>query len=181
MVKIRGFEVVKKDARTLENEAIMLPLRATKTSAGYDFYTANTLIIKPQQTVFFTTDIKAYMKDDEVLLLDIRSSLGKKDLMLVNTIGVIDSDYYGNVINDGNIIIGLRNLKPTYHISNYKTIMAYSNELVDIPIIKDLTIDNTVVINAEDRVAQGIFLKYLQADYCNTDVERSAGLGSTGK
>ena len=90
------------------------------------------------------------MKNNEFLMLDVRSSLGGK-FMLANTIGIIDSDYYGNPDNDGNIGIFLKNI---------------SNE--------------TQTIKKDDRVAQGIFLKYLIADNDNFISKiRKGGHGST--
>lgn len=176
--KQRGFEKV----NSKQNEiSTILPLRGTKTSAGYDFYTPVDLEIKPQQKVFFWTDVKAYMNDGEVLLLDVRSSAGiKLDLMLANTIPVIDSDYHNNPDNEGNIGICLRNLKPEMKFRGYQHIQIDEMEF-SIPVIADLTEENTVTIKAGERVAQGIFLNYLPSDNCNSDVERGGGIGSTTK
>lgn len=178
----RGFEVVAPQHRTVNLKDISLPIRGTKTSAGYDFFATETLVIAPQQKVKFKTNIKAYMGADEVLLIDVRSSIGtKQDLMITNTLGVIDADYYENVDNDGNMMIGLRNLKPEMTIVGFTKIMDVDGNMLDMPIIKDLTIENTVIIEKGERVAQGIFVKFLPSDNCNTTVERKSGTGSTGK
>ena len=93
------------------------------------------------------------MGDNEVLLLFVRSSIGiKKGLRLSNSTGVIDSDYYSNVSNDGNIGIALHN---------------YTSEVVR--------------IEKGERVCQGVFVPFLTADTGNTDTVRNAGIGSTGK
>ena len=167
-------------------EETLLPLRGTKTSAGYDFHTPVDLEIKPGEKVMFFTDVKAKMNKNEVLLLDIRSSMGiKRDLMIGNTIGVIDSDYYGNPDNDGNIGICLRNLKPEMKFDGYTTLQSPKNgsSIVktqnQIPKIIDLREENTVFIKAGERVAQGIFVKYLSSENCNSEEERSSGIGST--
>jgi len=140
------------------------------------------IVIPPQSTVKFKTNVKAYMGEDEVLLIDIRSSTGvKKDLMIANTLGVIDSDYYENVDNDGNIIIALRNLKPQLKLVGQTVVTDKYGDEVNIPIINDLTIVNKVCIKKGEKLAQGIFVKYLPSDNCNTDVVRGGGLGSTGK
>ena len=94
------------------------------------------------------------MLEDEVLELVPRSSIGfKKGLMLVNTVGVIDSDFYENPSNDGNIGFKFKNLT-----------------------------DKEVVIEAGERVLQGIFKKYLIIDDDEpiTNV-RVGGTGSTGR
>jgi dUTP pyrophosphatase len=151
--KIRGFEIVSETKRKFTNETITLPTRSTKKSAGYDFYSNDTITIKPLEKFAFFTDVKSYMKDDEYLEIVPRSSIGiKKDLALSNTIGVIDSDYYSNPENDGNIIISLRNLGKS-----------------------DITIEKG------ERIAQGIFKKYLVADSGNSENERTGGVGSTNK
>lgn len=151
MTKIRGFETVRAEARKQEVPAIM-PVRGSQFSAGYDFATPVEVTIPANDKALIWTDIKAYMLTGEVLLLDVRSSIGiKKGLMLANTIGVIDADYYGNGSNDGNIGICLRNL---------------TNE--------DITLE------AGERIAQGIFVPFLVADNGNTDTEREGGIGSTG-
>ena len=153
MKKVRGFEVVKDEAIKNQGVGIKLPQRGSKYSAGYDFFTPVSVTIKAGDKTLIWTDIKAYMQQGEVLLLDVRSSIGiKKGLMLANTIGVVDADYYENTDNDGNIGICLRNL---------------TNE--------DITLE------AGERIAQGIFIPYLVADNGNTDDERTGGIGSTGK
>lgn len=202
---MRKFESVSKELKKNE-EVTMLPLRGTKTSAGYDFYAPVDLYIKPQEKVFFWTDVVAHMNEDEVLLLDVRSSIGtKRDLMLANTVPVIDSDY-DQAENGGNIGIMLRNLKPSMKLDGYTHIVTptclvevdgLGNEtlaedeqgnlkmshhtLVPIPHIVDLREENTVFIPKGERVAQGIFLKYLESENCNSEEDRKGGFGSTNE
>lgn len=77
-----------------------LPVRATKGSAGYDFYnTDKEIIIPPHGTVIIETGIKVYMDTDIVLLIYNRSSLSiKRGITIVNQTAVIDSDYLKNII-----------------------------------------------------------------------------------
>ena len=98
------------------------------------------------------SNVKAYMAEDEVLQLYVRSSVGiKKGLMLKNTVGIVDSDYYSNKNNDGNIGLNLYN-----------------------------TTDEAVVIERGERVVQGIFMKYLTVDNDTfLKDERTGGIGST--
>jgi dUTP pyrophosphatase len=209
----RGFELVsKKYEQNNEGSQVALPLRGSKTSAGYDFYAPTDLVIRPQDKLLFWTDVKAKMADDEVLLLVVRSSSGiKHDLMLANTIGVVDSDYYDNEDNEGNIGICLRNLKPASQILFYAhtRIPVYTTDPIEtedgqkdykllldinkkneenavlreidfsVPVIKNLMDENTVTIKAGDRVAQGFFVKFSQAENCNSEEERTGGIGST--
>ncbi|MGM0502452.1 MAG: dUTP diphosphatase [Bacillota bacterium] len=150
--KQRGFEHVTEEARKHEKKGV-IPQRATKKSAGYDFKTPIDLEIPAQGYITFFTNIKAYMQDDEVLKLYIRSSLGfKHGLMLANNVGIIDADYYSNPDNDGNIGIRLFNSS-----------------------------DNELYFEAGTRICQGIFEKYLTADQDQVLANRQGGMGSTGK
>lgn len=189
--KVRGFEPVKEEL--LKNtyveddrepvDRVLLPLRGTKTSAGYDFYATKDLIIKPQEKVMFWTDVKAKMPEGEVLLGFIRSSMGiKNDLMMSNTVAVIDSDYYGNEKNDGNIGISIRNMKPAIGLTGIvNEFELESGDRICMPEIADLTVENTVLIRAGERVAQFIFVEFKESENCNSDVERKGGIGSTSK
>lgn len=148
----RGFEIVDEKHRAYSDVEINIPVRGSSSSAGYDIYTPVEIVIPPNgiSDVIFT-DIKAYMLPDEVLEIYPRSSIGfKKGLMLVNTVGIIDSDYYSNKSNDGNIGFKLKNLT-----------------------------DKEVRIEAGERVLQGIFKKYLIVDDDNCNKERVGGIGST--
>ena len=112
MEKVRGFEV----AKGFENAGVHLPVRKTKASAGYDIEAVEDCIIpsfkKGDKPTLVKTGIKAYMPSDEVLILANRSSNpGKKGLILANSIGIIDSDYYGNPDNDGHIMFAFINVK----------------------------------------------------------------------
>lgn len=92
MEKLRGFEVVKDSMRKTKGE-IILPKRATKHSAGYDFYLPEDVTIPAHGTSkMIPTDVKAYMQENEVLMLYVRSSIGiKKGLVLSNGTGIIDA------------------------------------------------------------------------------------------
>jgi len=88
---------------------IKLPKRATKGSAGYDFYSPLEFTLKPGETIKIPTGIRAFMREDYVLMLFPRSGLGFKfRLQLNNTVGIIDSDYsYSD--NEGHIFIKITN------------------------------------------------------------------------
>lgn len=153
MEKVRGFEV----AKGFEDKGINLPVRKTKFSAGYDVEAAEDTIIpsfkRGNKPTLIKTGIKAYMADDEVLILANRSSNpGKKGLILANSIGVIDKDYYGNPDNDGHIMFAFYNIK-----------------------------DEDIEIKKGECVGQAIFQKYLIADNDNAEGERIGGFGSTNK
>ena len=135
-----------------EYNEITIPKRATKNSAGYDFHLLEDLTLKPNEIKKLPTGIKAKMNNDEVLMIHIRSSLGfKYNLRLCNGTGIIDSDYYNNENNEGHIFIAIQNEG-----------------------------NKTLNLKANDRFAQGIFLKYLTTDNEQEIKEnRKGGIGST--
>lgn len=150
---MRKFEIVREDCRKTNGE-IILPTRADKGSAGHDFYSPIDFEIKPGETKIVPTDVKADMLKDEVLLLFVRSSIGiKKNIVLANGTGVIDSTYYNNPDNDGNIC------------------GAFTNLGTEIQVFK-----------AGDRIMQGVFVKYLTTSNDKPlNTERTGGIGSSGR
>ena len=105
-MRTRGFEVV----TLYESSGVHLPERKTGASTGYDFAAAESVEIAPGEGKLVPTGVKAYMQENEVLLVYIRSSAAfKKHLMLMNGVGVIDADYYGNAENEGHILIPIFN------------------------------------------------------------------------
>lgn len=152
-MRSRGFEV----AKGFEDKNINLPERKTKFSAGYDIESAEDIIIPKfvlgMKPTLVKTGIKAYMMDDEVLYLYNRSSNpSKKGLVLANSVGVVDKDYYGNPDNDGHIMFAFFNIK-----------------------------DEDVEIKKGDTIGQGVFAKYLIVDDDNSEGIRQGGFGSTSK
>ncbi|MBN2540169.1 MAG: dUTP diphosphatase [Bacilli bacterium] len=147
-MKRRGFEIVTK----FKNEIISLPERKTSGSAGYDFSAAETTTIESHKIGFVSTGIKAFMPKDEVLQMYPRSSLSfKKSLIKANSVGIIDSDYYNNPDNEGEIKLILYNFG-----------------------------EEAVTIEKGERIAQGVFLKYFTTDDDENDIKRLGGFGSTG-
>ena len=153
MNKNRGFEI----AKGFENIEINIPIRKTKYSAGYDIEAAEDTVIpsfkKGMNPTLVKTGLKAYMQDDEMLLLYNRSSNPKKKgLILANSVGVVDKDYYGNQDNDGHIMFAFYNIK-----------------------------EEDITIKKGEAIGQGIFQKYLIADNDVAEGERTGGFGSTNK
>ena len=153
MKNLRGFEI----ARGFEDKQINLPVRKTKYSAGYDIEAAEDIVIpsfsKGMNPTLVKTGLKAYMQEDEVMLLYNRSSNPKKKgLVMANSVGVIDKDYYGNPDNDGHFMFAFYNLK-----------------------------EEDVIIKKGEAIGQAVFQKYLTVDNDNAQGERIGGFGSTNK
>ena len=90
-------------------EELKLPMRATKGSAGYDFYAPFSFTLAPGETIKIPTGIRAKMEEGWVLQLFPRSGLGFKfRLQLNNTVGIIDSDYFDSD-NEGHIFAKITN------------------------------------------------------------------------
>lgn len=172
----RGFEVVSK----YKNQNIKIPKRATALSAGYDIEAAEDITLLsiwkaltenqgvneahegrplPEENAAYLgstlvpTGLKAYMPNDEYLLLANRSSNPmKRQLALPNGVGIIDADYYNNDKNEGEIFVQLINYG-----------------------LEDVT------IKKGERIAQGIFTPYRTTDESGaTFQERTGGFGSSG-
>ena len=133
-------------------EAIVLPRRATSGSAGYDFFSTCDICLQPGESVKIPTGIRAYMEEGWVLMLYPRSGLGfKYRMQLANTVGFIDSDYYGSD-NEGHIQIKITN---------------------------DSRDGKVLQIKAGDAFAQGVFTEYGITMDDEAVSMRNGGFGST--
>ena len=133
-------------------ENIRLPKRATKGSAGYDFFAPLMIELSPGETMKVPTGIRAEMEENWVLKLYPRSGLGfKYRLQLNNTVGIIDSDYFYSD-NEGHIFAKITN---------------------------DSKEGKTVKIEKGTGFMQGIFLEYGITVDDDADAIRNGGLGST--
>ena len=153
MEKLRGFEI----AKGFEDKGINLPVRKTKNSAGYDIEAAEDTVIpafKPgMKPTLIKTGLKAYCQPNEFFMLCNRSTNpGKKGLVMANSVGIIDKDYYGNPDNDGHFMF------------------AYYNFF-----------DHDVEIKKGDCIGQAIFMPFLTVDGDCANGERTGGFGSTSK
>lgn len=169
-MKKRGFEVCK----DYIDKDINLPIRKTKNSVGYDIEAAeDTVIPSIWKNIFgnfskfikgdkeyleikptlVKTGLKSYFGEDEVLMLANRSSNpGKKGLILANSLGIIESDYYENPDNDGHLMYAYYNFFP-----------------VD------------VTIKKHDTIGQAYFQNFLKVDNDIAGGIRTGGFGSTDK
>jgi dUTP pyrophosphatase len=148
----RGFEIVK----GYEDKDIHIPVRKTKFSAGYDIEAAEDTVIpvfkNGVKPVLVKTGLKAYFGPDECLLLLNRSSGPKKGFILANSIGLVDSDYYGNPDNDGHIMFSFFNAG-----------------------------EEDIHVKKGDVIGQAVFSNYLVTDNDKGTGKRTGGFGSTDK
>lgn len=147
-MKTRGFEIVS----YYQGKDIHLPVRKTSASAGYDIESAVHITLEPQKVTLVPTGLKAYMQEGEYLAIHIRSSMAiKQGIILINSTGIIDADYYNNPDNEGHIMVALYN-----------------------------TGNTAIQITKGARIAQGIFVSYLKTDDDVASGVRVGGVGSTG-
>ncbi len=150
-ISFERFSLDVKNDRKLYDE-YKLPRRASKNSCGYDFLAMEDYIIHPGEIKKIPTGYKAKFLSDEMLMIVVRSSMGfKYNVRMCNQVGVIESDYYNNISNEGHMWVALQNEG-----------------------------DKDYIINKGDAYAQGIFIKFLTCGD-NPEEERIGGLGSTNK
>lgn len=154
---MRRFEYVNRiisNGFQMKEPDFKLPKRSTSHSAGYDFYSPEDVFIPGKGTVTYVkTGVKAKMQEDEFLMLCNRSSNPKKkELVLINGVGIVDNDYYSNLDNDGEICFAMSSLNETGS-----------------------------TIKKGEKIGQGIFLKYYITEDDNANGKRNGGFGSTGK
>ncbi len=152
MEKLRGFEI----AKGWEGKGINFPKRSTKHSAGYDVEAAEDIVIPKYvpgiKPTLIPTGLKAYCQNDECFLLLNRSSGPKKGFLMANSVGLVDSDYYGNEGNDGHFYFSYFNCS-----------------------------DHDIEVKKGDCIGQVLFTKYLIVDNDISDGVRVGGFGSTDK
>jgi len=144
------------DAKEIKTmyDTLKKPARATKGSAGYDFYLPMDITLSPGQTIKIPTGIRVSMLENYVLKIYPRSGLGfKYRLQLNNTVGIIDSDYYYSD-NEGHIFAKITN---------------DSNE------------GKVLSLKKGDAFMQGIFVEYGITFDDDATAIRNGGFGSTSK
>ena len=147
---MRKFEI----AKGWEDKNINLPVRKTARAAGYDIEAAEDIIIPKYEPgikpTLIPTGLKAYCEEDECFLLLNRSSGPKKGFLMANSVGLIDSDYYGNPDNDGHFYFSYFNCS-----------------------------DHDIEVKKGDVIGQVVFTKFLTVENDNATGNRQGGFGST--
>lgn len=132
---------------------IKLPERKTKLSAGYDIASPLDFTLNPGEIIKIPTGLKCHMKENNVLLIHVRSSVGfKYHTILSNVTGVIDADYCDNENNEGHIFVKLVNHG-----------------------------DKIFTVKSGNDIVQDVFMKYDITDDDIASGERIGGIGSTDK
>ena len=134
-------------------DKIELPTRGTKGSAGYDFKCPVGVVLHKDKPVTIPTGIKVKTDEGWVLNLYPRSGLGfKYGFKLLNTVGIIDSDYYYSD-NEGHIMVKICHTDGEYMLK----------------------------VNQGDKLIQGVFTEYGVTKNDDVNKVRNGGFGSTGR
>lgn len=151
MTRQRGFERISQFSDEAYND--LNPKCETTHAAGYDLKVAEPTTISPGAIALVPTGVKVYMQPGEVLFLFDRSSNpNKKGVVLINSVGVIDSDYYNNPFNEGHIFAQMKNIT-----------------------------DKAVTLPYGERIVQGVFMNLFIADNDVASGDRTGGFGSTNE
>lgn len=142
----------------VDYDDIIIPTRKTAGSAGYDFCLTQDVTLRMDHSLLIPTFIRCKIEPGWVLKIYPRSSCGFKfNMVLCNTVGIIDSDYYYSETdgkdNEGHIMIKIKN--EGTHIMRMK---------------------------AGERFCQGMLEMYgiTYSDKNNKKEVRQGGIGSTG-
>lgn len=147
---------------TYAPEGVEIPTRSTKTSAWYDFFASEDVVIPSLfsalqkweflKPTFVPTHIKAYIPENMFLQLANRSGNPLKvGILMANWVGIVDADYYNNLDNEG-------------HIQG---------------IFWNMTAED-VVIKKWQKIFQWVFVKYETTEKEENEFsERTWGFGST--
>ena len=133
---------------------VTLPRRATAGSSGYDIRAPFAFTLKPGEDIVIPTGIRVWIAPGWWLMLMPRSGLGFRFYTrLANTVGNIDSDYYG-ADNEGHIMVKLR---------------------------LEMTGGESRTFEAGTAVCQGVFVPFGITEDDSATEKRTGGFGSTGK
>ena len=135
-------------------EEIRLLERATKGSAGYDFFSPLNVQLQKDGSFVFPTGVRCRMPEDWVLMIFPRSGTGfKTGLHLANTVGVIDSDYYYSD-NEGHILVKM---------------------------VNDSALAKNMSVKVGSAICQGVLLPFGVTEDDSASASRNGGFGSSGR
>ena len=146
-----------------------------RLDAGYDIYSAETVILEPQEKLVIKTDVAVNIPEGYVGLLTSRSGVSSKTHLVIET-GKIDAGYQGN------LGINIKNDRQDFVIDSdvYQDIegeMHYTDKTLDA---------GTYKINTGDKLAQLVIVpiwtpELKEVEEFSSESERGEqGFGSTG-
>jgi dUTP pyrophosphatase len=142
------------------------PIRKFEVDAGFDLYSISR--IETPDYIEYKTGIAFEIPEDYVGLLFPRSSVTNYDLMLKNSVGVIDASYRGEIVGRFRKIIG----------DKVKDILLNENDI-------SINFDNAKIFDADERVMQIVFIEIpkitlIEVEELSETQRGSGGFGHTG-
>lgn len=135
------------------NADAKMPSLGTSGAAAFDFYTIEDTLIDCGDTKVIKTGLAVEIPDGYYLAIYPRSSTGfRTPLRLSNSVGIIDSDYRGEI----GLIFTNTSLVDPYSIARGERL-------------------------AQGIIAQKVICEYLEVDELSETKRDTGGIGSTGK
>lgn len=154
-----------------ENPELLIPVRSTQGSAGYDLinpFKGERKLLFPNRVYLIDSFVKLNIPEGYVAKMYIRSSLGiKRGLSLANNVGIIDSDFLQSI----KIPLILNGVDVNFY--NVYDIENWAHDI-------DIRPEESVIKEGE-RIAQLVFMKYETVEGDVVSEKRTGGIGSTGK
>ena len=161
----------------LDKKAIQ-PTYGSTGAAGFDLYAIEDVVIQPQQTAIIRTGWAMEIPEDMALMVYARSGISAKTtLRLANGVGVIDSDYRGELK-----ILMFNSAAPNQHkIPECILLDGAKEEAYQYGYLPE----GTCLIKKGERVAQCILHDITVAEFKEKALSKTTrgkgGMGSTGK
>ena len=110
-----------------DNDNSLIPQKATEHSAGFDLRSKDDVVLQNNKRTLVPTGVYTKIPVGHVGLLFPRSSLSKNYVYMTNSVGVIDSDYRGEILAS---LIFNHPTEKTFKIEKYERIV----QLVIVPV-----------------------------------------------
>lgn len=85
------------ELKILRGQDVELPEYKTNGSACFDLKANQSIVLRRKQVTQVPTGLKVEFPSDHVLLVFSRSGLAARGFLMANSVGVIDSDYRGEI------------------------------------------------------------------------------------
>ncbi|WP_340285375.1 dUTP pyrophosphatase [Staphylococcus coagulans] len=162
-----------------------IPTRNHNTDAGFDIYSAETVVLEPQEKALIATDIAVNIPKGYVGLLTSRSGVSSKTHLVIET-GKIDAGFHGNMkINIKNDYVYEDPYDDLFYHADriYSGVHGVDGRMIESDLYKDFPVYQ---INKGDKLAQLVLLPIwtpeLQQveEFTSESARGEKGFGSSG-
>jgi dUTP pyrophosphatase len=138
-------------------EKDLMPTRANPTDAGLDLRAAESKLIRSATPTLIDTGVSVQIPKNHVGLVFSRSGLAKHGITLANSVGVIDSDYRGNIM-----------VSLICNVDNDRDVFINKGDRIAQLVVLPIVLPQVQVVDEDDE------------EWLNT-ARGTGGFGSTGK